>query len=147
MFLNYMSYDFNRIKWILNRRYYNLLRRLGEQRIADSAPAKELLIDTLTQRIVADGAICHYCRRDLNLYADTNDFKMTLSLDHKVPLSLEGDNSPDNFIICCARCNFAKGDSSYESFKSKVEELKSENRELLEKFLDERFEARTKRRI
>lgn len=106
-------------------------------------PPREL-IQMLLQRILAEGLICHYCGRDLDIYATPGNYKMTLSLDHKIPFSKKLDNSVDNLVICCYRCNIAKGTKSYEAFKTAVDKLKWANRTAMEKFLDDLFKLKRK---
>jgi 5-methylcytosine-specific restriction endonuclease McrA len=134
-----MSYDMNRIKWILTRRYHQLLERSAKLRI--EAP-EHSIIEQLVQKFLVQGAICHYCGRDLNLYSNLSDHKFALSLDHKVPISNRPDNSAENLIICCYRCNMVKGRMPYETFKQKVDSLKFTDRNGMEKFLDEEFKKR-----
>ena len=134
-----MSYDVKRLRWVLIRRYYTLLRRLDSRRLGTSAPTPQI-IQALINRVLADGLVCHYCGHDLNLYAHAHDYKTSVSLDHKVPLSVKPDNSAENLIVCCTRCNFAKGTMRYEQFKSMISEMKMRDRTSMEKFLDDAFE-------
>lgn len=133
-----MTYDIKRLRWVLTRRYYGLLGRLDARKLGTSAPSQQI-IESLVNRILADGLICHYCGHDLNLYAHAYDYKMALSLDHKVPLSMKPDNTADNLIVCCTRCNFAKGTMRYEEFKAMIYEMKIRDRFSMEKYLDNAF--------
>ena len=54
------------------------------------------------ERLLAEqNRICGYCDREIIGKG---------SLDHIVPLILGGDNSEENFIVTCEKCNKAKGD-------------------------------------
>ena len=136
-----MSYDMNRLRWVLTRRYYNLLQRLDSRRLGATAPAKDI-IDALLSKVFAEGLVCHYCGIPLNLYAHAYDFKTALSLDHKVPLSVRPDNSTANLIICCVRCNFAKATTSYEKFKTTIQRMRAEDRAKMNRYLDSLYEQR-----
>ena len=53
--------------------------------------------------------------------------------------------SAGNIVISCARCNFAKASLSYGLFTRLISCLKSTDPQLLEDFLEECFEARSRR--
>ncbi|MBI4447174.1 MAG: HNH endonuclease [Acidobacteria bacterium] len=139
-----MSYDMNRLRWVLTRRYYKLLQRLDARRLGTTAPAKDI-INALVNRVLAEGLACHYCGVPLNLYAHAYDFKTALSLDHKVPLSSKPDSSAANLIICCVRCNFAKARTSYEEFTATVQRMRTEDRAEMNRYLDSLYEQRQSR--
>jgi 5-methylcytosine-specific restriction endonuclease McrA len=122
-----------RIKWFVKKRYYSLLRRSEDSGIR---PPSDDIIDSIVQMILADGLVCHYCGRDIDLYPSASNFKASMSLDHKIPFSLTKNNSLDNLIVCCTRCNFAKGMSNYSEFKERVNELRQKNRQEMEHFLE-----------
>lgn len=52
---------------------------------------------------------CHYCKIP-------NDGAEPFCLDHYQPLVLGGENSLENLVPCCERCNRAKHDSPPEDF-------------------------------
>jgi len=62
--------------------------------------------------LVRDGYRCHYC--DEKLYPHDRDS----TIDHKVPKCLGGTDAFENLLASCSRCNFAKGDMSYQLFLS-----------------------------
>lgn len=39
-----------------------------------------------------------------------------MSLDHKIPLSRGGSNTVKNLVVCCHRCNIAKGAMTADEF-------------------------------
>lgn len=41
--------------------------------------------------------------------------KLRLSLDHLDPWSAGGDNSAENLVTCCLKCNARRGDLDYET--------------------------------
>ena len=59
------------------------------------------------------GGSCGLCRRpvlsDVEIAAGRYGDKMRASVDHIVPLSLEGANTPDNFRLVHRRCNYSRG--------------------------------------
>lgn len=60
-----------------------------------------------------DGMACVYCGRGIE-----SDVKLTL--DHLVPHSHGGDNSPSNLVTCCNFCNSSRGNRSVEDFATGV---------------------------
>lgn len=122
---------------ILSKRYYTHSLRSKEFNI--EMPTREVWYQVLSQQLLDNNGKCHYC----NFTIDLNgiDFKMVLSVDHKVPLSNMGDNSPDNLIVCCYRCNLAKGVMSASIFYTVCQVLKNTSEGLLESFLNENFNA------
>lgn len=53
--------------------------------------------------LLRDGFICHYC--------GTTEAQMTV--DHKIPISCGGDDSPENLVCCCHSCNRKKANKPY----------------------------------
>jgi len=52
----------------------------------------------IKQRILRrDGFICQYCGQEAN------------TVDHVIPRRLNGNDSDDNLVASCSRCNLAKG--------------------------------------
>lgn len=45
---------------------------------------------------------CHYCGKKLR--------KKNSTLDHQIPQSQGGEDTPGNLVLCCWNCNQAKGD-------------------------------------
>jgi 5-methylcytosine-specific restriction endonuclease McrA len=56
-----------------------------------------------------DGFKCVYCGSGANL-----------TLDHVIPRSRGGDNSWENLVTCCRRCNAKKDDQTPEEAKMKM---------------------------
>lgn len=55
-----------------------------------------------------DSYTCHYC----GCYGDT--------IDHKIPKSKDGANTPFNCVCACIECNLYKGDIGYGEYINKV---------------------------
>lgn len=56
-----------------------------------------------------DGLACVYC-------GDSVENGASLSLDHLKPASKGGQNSADNLVTCCQKCNSSRGARSVRSF-------------------------------
>ena len=66
-----------------------------------------------------DNWSCQYCGKKGN--------RKSLTIDHVHPKSKGGENTFENTVACCVKCNSAKGDKSLEQF------WKENNRKLLKK--------------
>lgn len=53
-----------------------------------------------------DGPNCHYC----------TELPTHVTLDHVVPVSLDGPDYPDNLVLSCHGCNSLRGATPYEHF-------------------------------
>jgi 5-methylcytosine-specific restriction endonuclease McrA len=75
----------------------------AERRRQKDRDRKELLTANwpeIRQAVIErDGHVCGYCHRAAD----------PVHIDHVVPLSRGGDNSLDNLIVACDRCNISKG--------------------------------------
>jgi 5-methylcytosine-specific restriction endonuclease McrA len=73
------------------------------------------------RKIVYDktGGHCAYCGAELGKIK-----KMTI--DHIVPLSLEGGNDINNMLPACLTCNQAKGALTVEQFREKIQQFLAE---------------------
>ena len=131
-----------RVERLLSKRLDYLTKRCANLGIT---PPDKSMIPELARKASDQGMKCHYCGCELNIYPTPQDYKNALSLDHKVPLSVRPDNSAGNIVISCARCNFAKASLSYGLFTRLISCLKSTDPQLLEDFLEECFEARSRR--
>ncbi|MBT7080176.1 MAG: HNH endonuclease [Chloroflexi bacterium] len=60
-----------------------------------------------------DGLSCAYC-------GSTVEDGAELSLDHLQPRSKDGNNSPQNLVTCCRKCNTARGNRPVAEFAGKV---------------------------
>ncbi|EMT38135.1 HNH endonuclease [Thermoanaerobacter thermohydrosulfuricus WC1] len=58
---------------------------------------------------------CFYCGKELE-----GEFHV----DHKVPLSRGGSNSPDNLVLACPSCNLQKNDKTIEEYFIWIEKRK-----------------------
>src|SRR3990167_7311576 len=50
--------------------------------------------------LLRDNFICQYCGRKAP--------EVKLEIDHKIPLSKKGTNTPDNLVVACFECNRGK---------------------------------------
>lgn len=53
-----------------------------------------------------DGYKCHYCKIDLTI--------KTMTIDHKIPVSLGGKDHFNNYVASCMKCNYIKGNVCYQ---------------------------------
>ena len=58
-----------------------------------------------------DGNACVYC-----------DVKKNLTIDHVLPRSRGGDNTWENLVTCCIKCNGKKGDRTPEEAQMKMKQ-------------------------
>ena len=58
---------------------------------------------------------CEYCGCSLVKTIDEHPDRFA-TVDHKVALALAGLDEPDNWALCCAKCNNEKGTLSVEGF-------------------------------
>lgn len=81
------------------------MRASGQRRKARHRVASEI-VDTLTleQTLWLRSQCCSYCMGKAG------------ELDHVVPLASGGDNSIDNIVPCCRKCNASKGAKSLLHF-------------------------------
>ena len=63
----------------------------------------------IKQRILRrDGFICQYCGQEAN------------TVDHVIPRRLNGNDSDDNLVASCKRCNYAKGGRFFDSARTQI---------------------------
>ncbi len=62
---------------------------------------------------------CNYCGASVCVTTLSEPFHATV--DHDIPKARGGDNSPANLLLCCLRCNQAKGDMTGDEFRSFME--------------------------
>lgn len=88
---------------------------------------------------------CYYCKISLE---DNKEYPhyQSLTLDHKKPKWLGGQNILSNICISCARCNTVKGTMQESTFKLFLEILDS-NKEAKEKILNEIYKSNSLRDI
>lgn len=53
--------------------------------------------------------LCFYCQQLMVLDVDTSGNPRLCTVDHVLPLSRGGDNSPENLVAACRACNQWKG--------------------------------------
>lgn len=61
------------------------------------------------------GSACPYCGDKIALG--------TFSVDHILPLSRGGGHQALNLVVCCRRCNMAKGDMSSQEFSALLDTI------------------------
>lgn len=66
-----------------------------------------------------DNFHCIYCERDLHGAAS-----MDLTLDHLLPDSQGGCNSPKNLVLACRKCNCSRQDMPWRQFAKTEETIK-----------------------
>lgn len=71
-------------------------RRRAAKRGAEGAHTAE----DIKQQYARQGGRCHWCSRKVG---------KKFHVDHIVPLSRGGSNSPENLVISCPKCNLSKG--------------------------------------
>jgi 5-methylcytosine-specific restriction endonuclease McrA len=50
------------------------------------------------RRLIEEPTMCWHC-----------GFRLATTIDHGTPVVLGGDDSPENLLPSCARCNFSRG--------------------------------------
>lgn len=65
-----------------------------------------------------DGKWCRYCGWDVSKEAPPygNYFGVVASYDHVIPVVAGGDNSTDNIVLCCSKCNQQKNGRTPEEW-------------------------------
>lgn len=128
---------------MIRRRYDSLKKRCEEINIWPP-PLFSDIADILTHKMEIEEPFygdrkCPYCGHEL-LLKDVYPHKFVPSIDHKLPLSKGGTNAITNLIVCCTRCNIAKGTMEASLWKRILEKL--DDIELREQFLDQMFLGR-----
>jgi len=67
---------------------------------------KPTIKDIRSSVLRRDGHKCHYCRIKLT--------DKTMTIDHKIPVSVGGKNHFNNYVAACVTCNYTKGQVCYE---------------------------------
>lgn len=73
--------------------------------------------DTKRAVWIRDRYRCRYCGVSVLAPGPNIPNEMAATVDHKVPRSKGGDNTKDNLVTSCARCNAAKASDDYEGFR------------------------------
>lgn len=66
---------------------------------------------------IRDNFICQHCQLDLKLYVKEGS-GLRIELDHLTPHSQGGDNSAENLVTSCNKCNLARSDKNIYVFHS-----------------------------
>ena len=69
-------------------------------------PARRDVVERLRKR---DGGRCWLCDRPIDFKAEPNSARAP-SLEHLIPQSREGPDTPDNLVLCHPPCNRQLGD-------------------------------------
>ena len=96
----------------LRRLYYHSKRKNSSN---NNFPTLETY-KKIIQKSINEGFKCYYCKKKLKI-KDKFPYKDVLSIDHKIPISKNGNSEENNIVICCCRCNIVKGtltDKEYE---------------------------------
>jgi len=70
---------------------------------------------------VQNGFKCYYCGEKMGLKFEN---EKSFSIDHVIPRSKGGSDTPQNLIFCCAECNFLKKNSDVDWFLANLDRLK-----------------------
>jgi len=94
---------------------------------------KKKLFDVFVQCYAENDFRCIYCNEKMSLsWGEEYSF----SIDHVIPKSKGGLDTPDNLVFCCAECNFLKGNRDVDYFLNNLDRLKKR------KLKREQFKAR-----
>lgn len=103
----------NTLHILARRRYETQLKEAVEHGVP---PLDYNVYVRLLETSFANGFKCGYCKVDLKLN-DTYPYYDVPSIDHKIPLDLDGPNTEDNLCVCCHRCNAIKSTMTDETYK------------------------------
>lgn len=56
---------------------------------------------------------CCYCGRETN---DIPEHNLQATLDHVIPRSMGGEDTPENTVMACAKCNRSRGSEDAEKY-------------------------------
>ena len=79
-------------------------------------PISKETVRRLIENSVQHGLACCYCGERMQLTTSRDNFRMAISIDHKVPISDKGTNDISNLQVCCTRCNLVKGTMKEKHF-------------------------------
>lgn len=101
-----LTYRARRDHFASKRDYY---RAICENRRAQKIGAQgKYTSKHVTAMLIAQSGRCFYCLAELtDMY----------HVDHVIPLSRGGSNSPDNLVLACPFCNTSKGNRSLEEWR------------------------------
>lgn len=72
--------------------------------------------DDMTRLCATQMGLCHYCKRQM-----TDRGRLQMTVDHLIPLSRGGDNSPVNIALACRQCNLKKGSQTDDEFFARTD--------------------------
>ena len=98
---------------LVKRRAATINRRCS---IYNIQPIETDVVKQLILNSIESGFKCNYCGETLQLYTSRFNFRLAVSIDHIIPLANNGDNSENNLIITCTRCNLVKGTMKEKHF-------------------------------
>ena len=70
--------------------------------------------------LITNPFMCNYCGKLLNVKSNMGKI---WEIDHKIPLSRGGSNTPDNIVACDHACNRAKNNQTEEEFFEMIVEI------------------------
>lgn len=66
--------------------------------------------DDISGLYIEQSGLCSYCGEDMG---------ETYTVDHVLPLSRGGTNTPDNIVLCCGVCNSSKGTATLDEWEAR----------------------------
>jgi 5-methylcytosine-specific restriction endonuclease McrA len=82
---------------------------MGKNKRIKYEEKRKVLVEKL---IVRDGLKCVYCGKNLSRH--------TITIDHIIPLSKNGNNDLNNLCIACKRCNTLKDNYTLKEFRKLI---------------------------
>jgi 5-methylcytosine-specific restriction endonuclease McrA len=64
------------------------------------------------QELKKSAKTCAYCLKEMSIEERV--------IDHIIPLSLSGENTERNVVVCCSQCNYRKGAMTYLNWVKKL---------------------------
>jgi 5-methylcytosine-specific restriction endonuclease McrA len=83
--------------------------------------------------------VCYYCNRKL-MFHTTYPNHNAPSIEHKKPLMMGGDNSKENLVLSCHRCNMVKGTMLSDTFQELLKRINDDS--FVDKMASEMFLGR-----
>ena len=120
---------------VAKRRYANLKKR--SKRFELEVPEFKEIFELVRKAYKENDFRCHYCSIEMEIRPTIKGyFGRLFSIDHYLPLTLNGDNSLDNLVVCCTRCNLVKGAVPGDFYKKVLQILEEYSWEFKEKYLN-----------
>lgn len=67
---------------------------------------------------VGGNRCCYYCRSQTVKTSKTLNNPFLMTVDHKQPLALDGEDQEHNWVVCCWQCNNDKGVLTEAEFRT-----------------------------